>query len=42
VVLQREQLESNNHEKQATRRKVRPITDVTNTALRREEMVIHL
>jgi hypothetical protein len=39
---QQEQLESNHREKWATERKVRPITDVTSTALRGEEMAARL
>jgi hypothetical protein len=39
---QREQLQSNHREKSATRRKVRAITDVANTALGTEEMVLGL
>jgi hypothetical protein len=39
---QREQLESNFRENRAKGRKVRPITDVTSTALRKEEMAVRL
>jgi hypothetical protein len=43
AVLRREQweqFESKHHENRATGRKVRPITDVTSTALGREEMAV--
>jgi hypothetical protein len=39
---QREQLESKHCENRAMVRKVRPITDITSTALGREEMAVHL
>jgi hypothetical protein len=35
-------LESNHCENGATGRKVRPITDITSTALEKEEMAVHL
>jgi hypothetical protein len=39
---QQERLERSHHENRATGRNVRPITDVTNTALEKEEMMVHL
>jgi hypothetical protein len=39
---QQERLERNHHENRATGRKVRPITDVTSTAFRKEEMAVCL
>jgi hypothetical protein len=38
----REQLESKHRENPATWKKVRPITDVTSTALGKEEMAVRL
>jgi hypothetical protein len=40
--LRREQVESNHHENWATRREVRLITDITSTALGKEETVVCL
>jgi hypothetical protein len=42
TALRREQFEGNHHENQALGRKVTPSTDVTSTALGKEELAVHL